>query len=520
MNISIYKKASDIKSTDIIDFEMLLDNIRDGIYWEHVAKVRNAKTKDEKTALKKLLPMVTMSGTFASRRDDAIIEHSGFIVIDIDNVDPMDTKSIICADDYVYAAFESVSGQGLAVIFKIDGKRHRDAFQAISEYLVNKYSIVVDPTGINVSRGRFVSHDPHIYINKKSEKWKTYIPKKNVTKVVEKQIIFVKSDFDAIVSEVSKRKIDLAGCYLDWLRIGFALADKFGEDGRSYWEIISQYRLGEQAKTQALINKQYDACLKAKGHGITIASFYFFAKRAGIETYSIQTKEIIKIAQPQKRTAGMSDADIIENLKEHSSFDHESIEEIVPQVSADTYQDDISLIELTENEIKSVWNIRRNVITRALEFENNQKQWVRLEVIDLNTIFLVIKKSLDKLSYDLFERILMSRAISDYNPFLEFFEKYKHLKPSGCIERLSNTITSEFGLSGEDRAYFIKKWFVGMISSCHGVHSPLMKVLTGEVQNTGKTQYFRRLLPDELKMYYAESKLDAGKDDEILMTQS
>ena len=36
---------------------------------------------------------------------------------------------------------------------------------------------------------------------------------------------------------------------------------------------------------------------------------------------------------------------------------------------------------------------------------------------------------------------------------------------------------------------------------------------------TGKTEFFRRLLPDGIKRYYAESKLDAGKDDDILMCQ-
>jgi predicted P-loop ATPase len=64
---------------------------------------------------------------------------------------------------------------------------------------------------------------------------------------------------------------------------------------------------------------------------------------------------------------------------------------------------------------------------------------------------------------------------------------------------------------------FIAKWLVGMISAVYDQHSPLMLVLCGKKQNTGKTEFFRRLLPKEIRMYYAESKLDAGKDDEILM---
>ncbi len=38
-------------------------------------------------------------------------------------------------------------------------------------------------------------------------------------------------------------------------------------------------------------------------------------------------------------------------------------------------------------------------------------------------------------------------------------------------------------------------------------------------QGTGKTEFFRRLLPKELKKYHADSKLDNGKDDELLMTE-
>ena len=46
-----------------------------------------------------------------------------------------------------------------------------------------------------------------------------------------------------------------------------------------------------------------------------------------------------------------------------------------------------------------------------------------------------------------------------------------------------------------------------------------MLVLAGETQGTGKTHFFRYLLPNKLQNLYAESKMDNGKDDEILMTK-
>jgi predicted P-loop ATPase len=83
--------------------------------------------------------------------------------------------------------------------------------------------------------------------------------------------------------------------------------------------------------------------------------------------------------------------------------------------------------------------------------------------------------------------------------------------------QLFNTITGT--TSNEYALYFGAKWLCGVVGSVYGKHCPLMLVLTGEIQNTGKTEWLRRLVPQELIHYYAESKLDAGKDDEILMTQ-
>ena len=59
---------------------------------------------------------------------------------------------------------------------------------------------------------------------------------------------------------------------------------------------------------------------------------------------------------------------------------------------------------------------------------------------------------------------------------------------------------------------------LGIIASMHGTYPLLILVLTG-TQRIGKTKFFRNLLPDELMEFYAESKLDEGKDSEILMTK-
>lgn len=517
--ISIYKNVYDTKSKDSIEIDTFLDHIKTGYFQDDVINFKTAKTKDEQDKAKRMAHVVTISGLFNDKNDTGLITHSGFICIDIDNVDPMETKSILCSDNFVYAAFESISGHGLAVIFKIDGKRHKEAFSAISEHLATNYGLVSDPSCINVSRGRFVSHDPHIYINHDAKRWVQYQEKTD--KIKPHKTIYVKTDFDEIIKNIDKRGIDIAGCYQNWLKIGFAFANKFGDAGREYFHIISKHRNGAQAANEKLINRQYDACLKSeRGNrsGVTIDTFYYFVKQAGIETYSTETKEIIKLAASQKRAAGMGNDAIIKNMKEFTEFDHDAIDEAVPQVEKDTFVEDQSIIDIVKDEVKLIYQIRRNVITRQLEINDNG-HWKNVDDIYLNTMYLNLKRHITKLSADLFDKIVFSKFTDEFNPFLDFINRHKELTPYGNIRKLSDCIKSDFGLSGDDREYFIRKWLVGMISSIHGEHSPLMLVLTGEKQGTGKTQFFRRLLPDELRNYHADSKLDMEKDAEILMTK-
>ena len=49
---------------------------------------------------KKKLPVVCFSGEFSSRADDALFEHSGFIVLDFDHVDVEATKRSLATDDF------------------------------------------------------------------------------------------------------------------------------------------------------------------------------------------------------------------------------------------------------------------------------------------------------------------------------------------------------------------------------------------------------------------------------------
>ncbi len=126
-------------------------------------------------------------------------------------------------------------------------------------------------------------------------------------------------------------------------------------------------------------------------------------------------------------------------------------------------------------------------------------------------------------------RLLKSDFIEIYNPFYEFFGSdgvavelpaipidNGNRFQSPLIDKLAETIENN---NPSFTGFFLRKWMVGAISAVHKDHSPLLLCLLG-AQNTGKTEFFRRMLPKTLQQYYAESKLDKEKDDELLMTEN
>lgn len=87
------------------------------------------------------------------------------------------------------------------------------------------------------------------------------------------------TDVENILSHLESSRTDLTANYADWRDLGFAFAAAFGEQGRGYFHRVSRFYPG-YAQTDC--DKQYDACLRSHGHGITLKTFFHLAKQAGI----------------------------------------------------------------------------------------------------------------------------------------------------------------------------------------------------------------------------------------------
>jgi hypothetical protein len=136
--VSFYSNIKSVIETEPKDIDEILGGIKSGFYKDIVERVRAEKDKAKRDELKKKAPNFTASGLFTKRTDEGLKQHSGFIAIDIDDVEELETTfKLLCNDDYTYACFKSIGGYGLCVLIQIDGKQHRDSFESLKAYFYN-----------------------------------------------------------------------------------------------------------------------------------------------------------------------------------------------------------------------------------------------------------------------------------------------------------------------------------------------------------------------------------------------
>lgn len=509
MNINTFKAGNNSSTpTGTIVFDQYLQFVKNGYWQDEILAYRTGNLEKTK------LPCITTSGIFSSRKEEGLLEHSGFICIDLDAKDQVVQFDIeeIKKDPFVYAAHKSVSGFGYAVFFKIIPEKHKESYLGLEEHFLKNYKLIVDPAPKNVASLRFVSYDPDLFINEKAKIFKQY-PKKNAHKEQYKHHFPTsQNDFDDIVREITNKQINLCDDYETWYKFAFALVDEFGENGRSYYHAFSCI---SPKYDYHKCDKMFDIAKKRGKKGVTIATIYHHCKQAGINIVSEKTKQIakvVKLSQTKEEAIntleelGINDTSalgLVDKIKDKQTEEKSSLDEI------------IDLIKISK--------IKFNEITRNYEF-NGQPMTDRI----LANFYAKCWKLVDEdVSKDkIFTLIENPDNTTSYNPIKHFFQKYAHIKPYGNLDKLYKCFSIKHEINVNNTIYhindylqtFLKKWLLSIIASAHGTYSLMILVLNGK-QGINKTLFFRELLPIELREYYAESSLDDGKDSEILMTK-
>jgi len=175
INVTLFSKAYKPKDARVVPLDSVLNGIKNGgKVKDTVLKIANSDDKDERTRLKKELPVICFNGEFSYRSIDNFDKHNGIMVIDVDDVDDIEQKrKEIEALPYVYACFLSPSYKGIMFLVKmptIDVESHGTLE---SDYIFKEYFNAlmneldgIDSSGKDTSRACYVSYDPNIYINK------------------------------------------------------------------------------------------------------------------------------------------------------------------------------------------------------------------------------------------------------------------------------------------------------------------------------------------------------------------
>ncbi|WP_020604007.1 VapE domain-containing protein [Spirosoma spitsbergense] len=525
--IGYYKKRNSTEGVDL-SFTEFINAVRTGPEWKkHCLWVREAvDDKAEYDKRKAQSACVIIGGTFdGEKKAENLRDPSGLLAADLDVLNER-TEAIrfqLAQDPYVVAVFKSIGGRGLCVVFKIDSGRFLESFNGIADYLITKYGLVgkqFDPSSSNINRLRYITHDPEAYYNPKARLFAKYPRKEAKAEKPFKKYIDSDTNISHIIEQIDARAVDIAPGYSEWYKVGWALISAYGEGARGLFQQISQYN---QNYDPDEVDKKFNYLTATRPQRITISTFYYYCKLAGIDIMTPATKEVVSLAAMAKKNKIRDADEALKGILKMTAYTEEEARPIVEQVYASPEAFDIeeTLFDQLELFLKQEYPMRRNEISRYIENEAGRGFIDE----DFNGIWVHAVKILgEKISDKMVNKLIHSSFTPTYNPLKNFFQENKKRKPVGVIKALAATIETSSGFednsSFPDYAEFIiRKWLLGMISAIYDEHCPLVLVLTGK-KGTGKTEWFRRLLPPELKRYFAETTWPISKDTDLLMSEN
>jgi hypothetical protein len=295
----------------------------------------------------------------------------------------------------------------------------------------------------------------------------------------------------------------------------------------SVWDLISNdfTIVGENSKSvQVLRNGS-----KAAHSGYIFKdtnTLYLFSSNARVNNYELEQRTIYTpfklfcISQNLEYSEGAK-----ELLKNGFGVKGENLKKTKPKTEINDYNKIEIVTEEKPNEeaeaifkisywLKNNVKLKNNDVTKKIVFQENNEvlteAWIK-------RLYIQAKLIDGKISKELFDCLVTGHnpdIIPIFNPFKEFIELNKGISTNNELEALKSTIITDT----LNAAVWVEKWYLGLFAAIDGKPVRNVLALLGG-QNTGKTEWFRRLLPEELLKYYAESKLDREKDDELLMCE-
>ncbi len=176
---SLFKNLFSKEASEVIGAEVLVENIRNGVYREAVERIRSLAAqgrKDEVSELKRNMKAVLFAGECKGGRSFArMTSMTGFAMFDFDGLTDAqmaDAAAKLKTYPWVVMLFVTVSGSGLRVVVnigKVEQGSFRRVYEAVADRLMEITDLKADMQCKDFARLSIVSYDPGIYYNPDAE---------------------------------------------------------------------------------------------------------------------------------------------------------------------------------------------------------------------------------------------------------------------------------------------------------------------------------------------------------------
>ena len=174
----------------------------------------------------------------------------------------------------------------------------------------------------------------------------------------------------------------------------------------------------------------------------------------------------------------------------------------------------------TEAYLREHYVLRLNVMTGVPEYKHRglHYSFAPLDRAARNTMSInALKAGVDSWDKDL-NRYLDSSLIPQYNPMHDYLQ---HLSKWDGKDRIG-TLARRVKTDNPDWEHYFHVWMLSMVSQWNGTNkqhgNAIVPLLIGP-QGSGKTTFCRRLLPENLQVYYND-RLSMKNDNDIFMAMS
>lgn len=516
------------------DFYTEMNRIKDGYYKPIVDKYRSITDSEQKQAYKiNELPSLTISAVCKMwRKKENVVNHTGLLNLDIDAKSNTHVTDWAAIRDQIFnlkkvvACFLSVSGNGVTFVVKINPDKHKDTFFSVVDEMKTHLGINIDAGLHDVTRLRFVSHDPDAKI---------------------------RYDFDQIgtiepspVYMAHKKSFGISETTLEPM----GQADSDFNFGEAVKKAEIQYQFGEGQKWSFLVSVA--GTCNVMGMSLDFCKqmvLKYFKDKTNISLDRL-TKPIEGVYQLYKSQHGSFNIELVYErlnwkLKSHfitewlhkgkrpTSADMLSICEqfetkkdraeyvmarVFGEFSDEYGYDKFQPIQKVQIFLTKRWLFKYNRVTCQPEMSELHKD--DLQAVNEHEIYRQLQLNRFKFGLDNIKSLLKSDFPKAYDPIEDYFKGLQYDDKKDYIDTLSSFVTTE------DREFWAKQFKKSLVRSIAcglgGKENRIVMVLYGQKQETGKTTFIRHLCPWHTKKYFTESPIIGGntKDTEIRFSEN